>query len=209
MSPSTASRNHFSLTLQSLTNTHYYVPVEIPFLPLVRDAEHRTSRCNSGKRPQSSQGQRHTKKTTKHPAPPSGKVPRGDQGQLLVLPKPTVGAAVGRVMGGDGWKRPTAAGQAKQQGFGGETSKASVWGQGRGGKGITTSPRRQCRGCRPVPDQIPQRETQGHVPKAGGGLEGGMRRHTHTHTHHTPPRAERVPDREPLPDPAGGPARAA
>lgn len=49
---------------------------------------------------------RQKKKPTKHPAPPSGRVPRGDQGRLLALPKPAAGAAVGRVTGGDGWRGP-------------------------------------------------------------------------------------------------------
>lgn len=109
MTASTASRNHFSLTLQSLTNACYYVLLEILFLHLVRDAKHRAGKCNSGKRSQSCQGQRQTKKKkspTKHPAPPSGRVPRGDPGRLLVLPKPRAGAAVGRGTGGDGPNRP-------------------------------------------------------------------------------------------------------
>lgn len=92
-----------------------------------------------------------------------------------MLPKPTVGTAVGRVTGGEGWKRPTAAGQAKQQGFGGETLKASVPGRGRGGKGITASPRRQWRGADLSLTKSPQRETLGRAPKAGAGREGGMR----------------------------------
>lgn len=82
---------------------------------------------------------------------------------------------MGRVTGGEGWKRPTAAGRAKQQGFGGETLKASVPGQGRGGKGITASPRRQWRGADLSLTKSPQRETLGRAPKAGAGREGGMR----------------------------------
>lgn len=69
MTPSTASRNHFFLTLQSITTTRYYSPLERPFLPLGRDAEGRTVKHNSGMRSRSCQGHQQTQKkqeTTPH-----------------------------------------------------------------------------------------------------------------------------------------------
>lgn len=141
----------------------------MPFLPLVRDAEHRTGKCNSGKRSQSCQGQRQTKKkkTPKHPAPPSGRVPRGGQGQLLVLPKPTAGHCSGS---GHGWR-------GMEEAHSSRTGKTTgLWrtdSEGLSARGRKRRERHHCipeeamAGRAPVPDQIPTTRDPGARPESG------------------------------------------
>lgn len=63
----------------------------MPFLPLTKNAEHKTGKWNSERDPRVVRVRGRQKNPTKHPAPASGRAPRGDHGQLLVAPTVMVG----------------------------------------------------------------------------------------------------------------------